>query len=179
MNKHAPLKKKKTLPKFITKELNNCSWKIAYDKQRSYCANLLCRTKKNYFANININSITNNKNVWKTVKSLFSDKISCKETINLVKNDLILSDDQVVAETFNNYFRNIVKNLLTVTNKSFPKEKTNGSNLNILDPVEAAILKYMNHSTLIAIRGKISKLDNPNSSLKYTSFDQKLKELEK
>ena len=37
----------------------------------------------------------------------------------------------------------------------------------------------MNHSTLIAIRGKISKLDNPNSSLKYTSFDQKLKELEK
>ena len=37
----------------------------------------------------------------------------------------------------------------------------------------------MNHSTLIAIRGKISKLDNPNSSFKYTSFDQKLKELEK
>ena len=167
--------KKKTLPKFITKELN----KIAYDKQRSYCANLLCRTKKNYFANININSITNNKNVWKTVKSLFSDKISYKETINLVKNDLILSDDQVVAETFNNYFSNIAKNLHTVTNKSFPKEKANGFNLNILDPVEAAILKHMNHSTLIAIRGKISKLDNPNSSFKYASFDQKLKELEK
>ena len=37
----------------------------------------------------------------------------------------------------------------------------------------------MNHSTLIAIRGKISKLDNPNSSFKYASFDQKLKELEK
>ena len=30
--------------------------KIAYDKQRNFCVNLLRRTKKNYFANINISS---------------------------------------------------------------------------------------------------------------------------
>ena len=68
--------------------------KIAYDKQRNYCVNLPRRTRKNYFANINISSITGNKKFWKTVKPLFSDKISHKETINLVRNDTILREDQ-------------------------------------------------------------------------------------
>ena len=95
--------------------------KIAYDKQRNYCVNLLRRTKKKYFANINISSITDNKKFWETVKPLLSDKISHKETTNFAVNDTILSDDQAVADTFNYYFNNIVKNLLTVTNKNFPK----------------------------------------------------------
>ena len=106
-------------------------------KQRNYCVNLLCRTKKKYFANINISSITDNKKLWKTVKPLLSDKISHKETIKLAVNDTILSDNQVVADTFNNYFNNIVKNLLTITIKNYPKEIANSINLNLLDHVEA------------------------------------------
>ena len=102
------------------------------------CESLLRRTKKNYFANININSVTDNEKFWKTVKLLFSDKISHKETINLVENDTVLSDDQVVAYLFNNYFNNIVKNILTLANKNFPKKKANGFNLSVLDPMEAA-----------------------------------------
>ena len=121
--------------------------KVVYDKQRNYYVNILRRTKKNYFANINIISITDNKKFWKTVKPLFSDKNSHKETINLAENDTILSDAQVVADTCNGYFNNIIKN--------FPKEKTNGFNLNLLDPVEAAILKHKNHMSLNAIRGEI------------------------
>ena len=77
--------------------------KIAYDEQSNYCVNLLRWTKKKFFANINISSVTDNKKFWKTVKSLFSDKISHKGTINLAVNDTILSDNQVVTETFNNY----------------------------------------------------------------------------
>ena len=78
--------------------------KIAYDKQRNYCINILRRSKKNYFADINISSITDNleKTFWKTVKPLFSDKIFHQETINLVENGTIFSNDQVVADTFNN-----------------------------------------------------------------------------
>ena len=166
--------------------------KIAYDKQRNHYVNLLRRTKKKYFASINISSITDNKKIWKTVKPLFSVKISHKETINLAVNETILSDDQVVADTFNNYFNNIVKNLLTVTNKNYTKEITNSVNLNLLDAVEAGILKLPTNCLsafdhfmdlalkgLNAIRGKISKLDNPNFCFEYTSFDQTLKELEK
>ena len=75
--------------------------------------------------------MTDNKKFWIAAKPLFSDKVSHKETINLALNDTILSDDQVVADTFNNYFNNIVKNLLTVTNKNYPKEITNSFNLNL------------------------------------------------
>ena len=41
---------------------------------------------QNYFANVNISSITGSK-FWKTVKPLFSNKISHKEPINSVVND--------------------------------------------------------------------------------------------
>ena len=44
-------------------KLKNADSKIAYDKQRNYCVNLLRRTKNNYFASINIGSITDNKKV--------------------------------------------------------------------------------------------------------------------
>ena len=58
----------------------NANSKAAYNKQRNYCVNLLCRTKKNYSAKINIGSMTDNRKFLKTVKLLFSDKISNKET---------------------------------------------------------------------------------------------------
>ena len=62
-----------------------------------------------------------------------------------------LSDDQVVADTFNNYFNNTVKSLLAVANTNYPKETANSVNLNILDPVEAAINKIQESSMLLEI----------------------------
>lgn len=76
----------------------------------------LRRIKKNYFANMKISSITDDKKFWKTVKPLFSDKSSHRQNINLVENDTTLNDNQVVADAFNNYFNNIEQNLLSVTN---------------------------------------------------------------
>ena len=81
LNKHTPIKKKylrANQGEFMSKELNtaimtrsrlhnkflkkkSADSKIAYANQRNYCVNLLCRTKKKYFANINISSITDNK----------------------------------------------------------------------------------------------------------------------
>ena len=52
-------------------------------QERNYCVNLVRRTKKNYFANISIIPITDKKKFWKTVKPLFSNKISLKDTIKL------------------------------------------------------------------------------------------------
>ena len=60
-----------------------------------------------------------------------------------------------------------------------PPPILNRVNLNLLVPVEAAILEYKNHPNLNVIRCKISKLDNPNFYFEYTYFDQTLKELEK
>ena len=55
--------------------------------------------------------MTDNRKFWKTVKLPFSYKIS--------HNDTVLSDDQIVGDTFNNYFNN---NLLTLINKNFPNK---------------------------------------------------------
>ena len=144
----------------------------------NYCVNLLRRTKNNHFDNIKIISIADNKRFWKIVKSFLSDKISHKETINLVENGTIWRDDQIVADTFNNYFKNIVKHLLTVIKASLGK-KTNGYNWNLLNLVEAAISKYKDHPSLNAIRGKMSELDNPNFPFEFTSLDQTFIELQK
>ena len=38
-----------------------------YKKQRSICVNLLLKSKKQYFNNINIKNVTDNKKVWKTI----------------------------------------------------------------------------------------------------------------
>ena len=49
----------------------------------------------------------------KTVKSIFSDKSNNFESnnISLIANGKLLNDDFETAETFNNYFQNLVPNL--------------------------------------------------------------------
>ena len=88
----------------------------AYAKQRNYRVNLLRKTEREYFGNIKINNIADNKKFWQTVKPLFSDKINHRETINLIDNGRNLT-----AETFNKYFCNIAKNLSLLENPSIKK----------------------------------------------------------
>ena len=45
--------------------------KQAYNKQRNLCVTMLRKAKKNYFNNLNVRNITDNKQFWNTVK-LFS-----------------------------------------------------------------------------------------------------------
>ena len=49
--------------------------------------------------------------LWKTVKSSFSDKSNNFESITLVENDNIVSDDNEVANIFNEDFSNPVEDL--------------------------------------------------------------------
>ena len=47
------------------------------------------------FSNLQPNVITDDKKYWKSVKPLFSDKITFKEIINLIENLEILGSDTV------------------------------------------------------------------------------------
>ena len=85
------------------------------------------------------------------------DEISHKKTVNAIENDTIFSDYQVVADILNNYVKHINNNLYTQANKKFPKKKTNGFKLNMLDPIEAAVSKCKDHLNLNTIRGNMSK----------------------
>ena len=50
--------------------------KHEYNKQRSYCISLLRKTKTNYYANLNEKDFTDNKQFWRTVKPLLSEKLN-------------------------------------------------------------------------------------------------------
>ena len=54
-----------------------------YNKQRNYCVSLLQKTKTNYYVNLNEKDLTDNKQFWRTVKLLLSDKIKSSEKNNL------------------------------------------------------------------------------------------------
>ena len=48
--------------------------KQIYNKQRNLCVTLLRKDKRNYFAELDIRILKNNRKFWKTVNPLFSEK---------------------------------------------------------------------------------------------------------
>ena len=85
--------------------------KLLPNKQRNYCVSLFRKEKKEYFSRLNEKDITDNRKFWHTVKPFLSDKVKSREAIILVDNENIKSNENRVANTFNDLFSNIVKNL--------------------------------------------------------------------
>ena len=78
--------------------------KLLYNKHRNYCASLLRKEKKEYFARLNEKDITDNGKFWHTVKPFLSDKVKSREAIILVDNENIKSNENEMANTFNDFF---------------------------------------------------------------------------
>ena len=108
----------------------------------------LCYEKlKKHYANLNYKDIANNKQFWRTVKPLLSDKSKSNEKITLVEDNKIISEDKDNAELLNSFFSNAVKNLkISEFGDSNPLAE------NIPHPIFKAILKYKNHPTIIVIK---------------------------
>ena len=90
--KHAPMKMRANQGKFMTKGLHKAIMKRSrlqnkflrdrtetsrkeYKKQRNFCVNLLKKAKKDHFANLDVNSVLDNRKFWQNVKPLFSNKV--------------------------------------------------------------------------------------------------------
>ena len=164
LNKHAPKKQKcirsnqspfinKSLQKEIMKRsrLRNKLLKTnseidrkAYNKQRNYCVNLTRKTKKDYFENLHIKNVTDNKQFWKTVKPFLSDKNKVDDKITLVENSEIVTDNHKIADIFNEYFSMIVPNLNITPNTEVISDVGQ-----IDDPVLKAIYKYEKHPSIL------------------------------
>ena len=119
----------------------------AYNKQRNMSVKLLKKTKRNYFSNLNTKRVVDNKKFWKTVKSSFSDKSNNFESITLVENDSIVSNDNEVANIFNEYFSNLVEGLNLHVAENLINHYCKGE-----DPISSAILKYQNHPSITVIK---------------------------
>ena len=54
-------------------------------KQRRICANLLRKSEKQYFSNIDVKNVTDNKTFWKIVRPKFLNKCKTRNRIILEK----------------------------------------------------------------------------------------------
>ena len=131
--------------------------KLLYNKQRNYCVSLLRKEKKEFFARLNEKDIIDNRKFWHPVKPFLSDKVKSREAIILVDNENIKSNENEMANTFNDFFSNIVKNL------NIPEYQCENDLHSKFSshPALQAIMKYRNHPSINIIR---------HFSQRYSSF---------
>ena len=162
LNFHAPLKQKvlranhnafmtKALRKAIMrrsclknkyiKNRTNENWNT-YKAQKNFCTNLLRKTKRNYFSNLNLKKICDNKTFWKKVKPYFSEKGIPTNKISLVENNKPISDEQEISKIFNKYFVNMTKSL------NLKQVSLKTSNINSI------IANFSNHISILKIRSR-------------------------
>ena len=79
-------------------------------KQRNFCINQLRKTKKDYFQNLNIRNLSDNRKFWKAIKPYFSNKRLNSKNFSLKKGNLVSNEKQLATIT-NSFFINITKGL--------------------------------------------------------------------
>ena len=123
LNLHAPLRHKHirgNQQPFFNKELSKAIMKRSnlrniylknmtpknrnnYVRHRNYYVNLLRKTKRDYYSNLKISDIADNKSFWKSVKPSFTDKVNTNEQITLVEKGEIITDSSQIAKTMNDF----------------------------------------------------------------------------
>ena len=84
---------------------------IAIKKTAQFLCKPFKKNKKEYFENINVKDINDNKKFWKTIKPFFSNKGLNTNKLMLIENNNLISEESVLANTMNQYFTNITKQL--------------------------------------------------------------------
>ena len=85
--------------------------KLNHRKQRNKCVSLVRQARRNFFTNLDIRKVQDNKRFWKTVKPLLSSKSKSSGKIILTEHDSIITDNEEIAETLNDYFISIADSL--------------------------------------------------------------------
>ena len=85
--------KRSRLKNRYNKNHNYENWYL-YKKQTNFWVSLLRKTKRNYFKNVKIQDITDNKKFWKTIRPYFSDKGYNQTKITIVEKDSIITDEK-------------------------------------------------------------------------------------
>ena len=179
LNKHAPIKVKMlrhNSNSFMTKNLrkaimhrskfknrfNKCrtyeNW-CNYETQQNYCVSLLRKTKQQYFKNLNLNDVTDNKTFWRTIKPYVNEKGSGSDKIALSRNESVLTNEKEIANTMNNYFISITKHLNL-------KPHTASNTMDI----EQITSAFNNHVSIKKIREVFP--ENSSNNFEFTKFTE-------
>ena len=144
-----------------------------YQKQCNLCVTLVCRAKQKYFSSLDLSLIADNKKFWKTVKPLFSDKISHKGIISLTEDGKTITEDLPIAEIFNNYFSTVIRSLC---DRNVHTEPGIACSQNT---VSTAINKFRNHPSILSINKNMERIGCPSFSFEFVSLEETIKEVNK
>ena len=114
--------------------------------------------------------MTENRTFWKTVKPFLTDKTNKTSRITLIEEERVISQDHLIAKTFNEYFINIpIKNM--PKNQEYESFDSSEGN-----PVSSIIKKYQNHPSI-----KLIKTKNKSKTFRFreTNTDEIKKFIEK
>ena len=128
--------------------------KIRYKKQRNICVSLVRKAKRKHYEDLSIADVTDNKKFWKRVKPLFGNKIKGNPIIALVESNDLIADEKSLAETFNDYFFNVISSL----------------GINTLDDKSGngGVSNYDNHPSIMNIKQHIADKNKAFSFRKVT-----------
>ena len=125
-------------------------------KYHNLCLVLVRRAKQHYFSSLDLSLIADNRKFLKTVKPLFSDKISRKDILNLTVDGKAITEDLPISEIFNNYFSNIIRSLC---DRNVPTESGIACSQN---RVSTAINQFRNHSSILSINKNMKRIGWPS-----------------
>ena len=119
----------------------------AFRRQRNLCVKLSRKAKRDFYNQLDISEITDNKKFWKTVKPFISDKSSSKSRITSIEEGKIVSNESEVAETFDDFFVTITDSLGIVENEDIilPSEDIN-------DLIDQILFRFSRHPSIQKIR---------------------------
>ena len=100
---------------------------------------------------LDINRITDSKNLWRVFKPNFSNKVVTTNRVILRDGGRIIPDTEKVTDTFNTFFVNIGNTLKIDKDKGFLVETND-----VFDPVLKVIKKYSSHFSILNIKEKIN-----------------------
>ena len=119
-------------------------------KKRDFCVYLLKKAKNDYCENTGISNLTDYNKFWKTLKPFFGNKINSENSVTLVERTKIIQEEEELAQTFNEFFVSIVKNLVINENLLLtPSSETKN--------VEFIIAKFKNHPIIVTIRNRFDE----------------------
>ena len=98
-----------------------------------------------------MNQYTDNVKFWNTVKPMFSRSASGQMKVTLIENGSVITDDQINAESFNDFFIDAVSSLAIEENRALLDDA-----LDVSDPVKRAVKKFGNHPSIIDIKKNVS-----------------------
>ena len=124
--------------------------RMKYNKQRNICVALLRKTKRKYYEDLRLSDFKGNEKFWKTIKPLFGS------------NNLV-TDDKVLAKTFNRFFVNVAATPGIKYEKLPSNYDDSNSNLDEL------IIRYNDHPSILAVKNKCAE---SNSTFTFKTVDK-------